>query len=145
VEQKYKYWLVIINIFVLLIVGCQKNLSTQCNLLVEIANDTNQKLSQITQTNQLSNQDLQSWLRAASIFEEAAVELKSLQIKDEQLMVYQHKLADSWQIYAQTTSDAIKAREIKSLAILTKANNEAKETDETVQQIINQINRYCSE
>ena len=47
VSKKYKFWLGITNIFVLFIVGCQNNLSTQCNRIVEIANETNQKLSQI--------------------------------------------------------------------------------------------------
>lgn len=145
VSKKYKYWLVLTNIFVLFIVGCQKSVSTQCNLMIEVANKTNQKLSQITQTKQLSNQDLQSWLQAASIFDEAAVELKALKIKDEQLMVYQHELAKLWKIYARTTNDAIDAREKKSLAILTKANKEVKETDEIVQQITTQINSYCGE
>ena len=145
-RQKYKSWLVVTKILALLIVGCRKNVTTQCNLIVTIANDTNRQLSQITQVDRSSSvQDSQSWSRAITIFDQAAAQLKALQIQDEQLLVYQRELAELWQTYALTTNDAIDARAIKSLATLTKANNDTQVADQKLLAITKQLNSYCGE
>ena len=145
-RQKYKSWLVVTKILALLIVGCRNNVTTQCNLIVTIANDTNQQLSQITQVDRSSSvQDSQSWSRAITIFDQAAAQLKALQIQDEQLLVYQRELVELWQTYARTTNDAIDARAIKSLVTLTKANNDTQEADQKLLLITKQLNSYCGE
>ncbi len=145
-RQKYKSWLVVTKILALLIVGCRNNVTTQCNLIVTIANDTNRQLSQITQVDRSSSvQDSQSWSRAITIFDQAAAQIEALQIKDEQLLVYQRELAELWQTYARTTNDAIDARAIKSLATLTKANNDTQEADQKLLSITKQLNSYCGE
>ena len=143
VFKKYRYWLVVTNILMLLICGCQNQVNTQCLQISEISRNTNQQLSLILQTEQLNNHDFKLWMQAVDIFDQAIAELKYLNIKDEQLMEYQIELADLWQIYADVTNDAIQARKIKSLETLTQASQKVTKNSQLILKLTDKINNYC--
>ena len=144
VVQKRQYWLVT-NILIWFICGCQSQVMNQCSQISEVANDTNQQLIHILQAEQFNDQDFKIGLQAVDIFNRAIAELKSLEIKDDELVKYQDELAGLWRVYAKITHEAIQAREIKSLSILTTASSQVQMTDKQMQQITEQINSYCSE
>ena len=124
------------------LVSCNNAKYTQCQQIIEIANQANHQTQEmISQSSQPLEPKI--WLEAASIMNQAAEQIKALPLDDPQLVNYQNNLVKIFRIYAQSTDDALKAREIKNLKALETAVAEAKKAGLLKDELVTGINSYC--
>ncbi|MGK7892475.1 MAG: hypothetical protein AB4372_02185 [Xenococcus sp. (in: cyanobacteria)] len=130
----------IINVFV---VACDSRKYAECQQIITLANNVTQQTQAIAEGS--SDRDLENWLEASEIMKQAATNIENLEIKDNQLVEYQAGLVDIYQIYAQATYDAVKARESRNLQALQSARDEAKNAGKVNNDLVKNINNYCIE
>ena len=128
----------IINLFV---AGCESRKYTECKQIITLANNVTKQTQAIAENS--SDRELENWLQASEIMEQAAKNIEALEIKDSQLIEYQGSLVDIYQVYAQATHDAVKARESRNLQALQSARDDAKNTGEINNNLVKNINNYC--
>jgi len=88
---------------------------------------------------------MKSWLQAANKFNLAADKMRALKIDRRELIQYQNQLARVYRLYAQSTYEAVRARENQDLSELKSARNEANQAGIIQRQLIEEINAYCLE
>lgn len=130
----------IINIFV---VACESRKYSECKQIITLANNVTKQTQAIAENS--SDRDLENWLEASKIMNQAATSIENLEIKDSQLIEYQAGLVDIYQVYAQATSDAVKARESRNLQALQSARDNAKNAGDINNNLVKNINNYCLE
>jgi hypothetical protein len=127
----------------LLVSGCGKNRFTQCEQIFRIAEGVKENSQNVSYTNQEQPTVMKSWLKAASMINQAADKIEALHINDSELIGYQNKLVTVYRIYSQATFDAVQARENKNLEALKAARIDAQTAGEMQQGLIKEINAYC--
>lgn len=119
---------------------------TQCEQIFKIAHQVNREVEGIKNVNQVADtisQEMKSWLTAADLMEQAATQIKSLHINNAELIKYQTKLANIYQIYSQATYDAVQAKESKNINALLSARDRADTAAAIQQKLVKKINSYC--
>ncbi len=132
----------IINVFV---VACESRKYAECEQIITLANNVTQQTQAIAEGSSDRDRDLENWLEASNIMKQAATDIEDLEIKDSQLVEYQAGLVDIYQVYAQATYDAVKARESRNLQALQSARDEAKNIGKINNDLVKNINNYCLE
>lgn len=127
-----------INIFV---VACESRKYTECQQMITLANKVTKQTQAIAEKS--SDQDLDNWLEASDIMEQAAENIAALELKDSQLIEYQESLTNIYRVYAQATHEAVKARENRNLSALQSAHEEANNISEVNDNLVKNINNYC--
>ena len=130
----------IINIF---FVACEPQKYAECEQMITLANNITKQTQAIAENS--SDRALEDWLEASEIMKQAATNIEALEIKDSQLIEYQEGLVDIYQVYAQATYDAVKARESRNLPALQSARDDAKNAGEINTNLVKNINNYCLE
>ena len=124
------------------LVGCNNAKYTECQQIIEIANQANHQTQEmITQSSQPIEPKI--WLEAASIMNQAAEQINALPLDDPQLVNYQNNLVKIFRIYSQSTDDALEARENRNLKALETAVAEAKKAGLLKDELVTGINSYC--
>lgn len=136
-------WSALIVSISLLMFGCESNKLLQCEQIFAIAQDVNQSHQNLDRVSDRQSLETKIWLQAANRFSQAADRARALKIEDRKLMQYQNQLARIYRIYAQTTNDAVRARENKNLSALESARNDAVKAGVLQRQLIQEINTYC--
>ncbi len=127
-----------INIFV---VACESRKYAECKQIITLANNVTKQTQAIAKNS--SDRDLENWLEASEIMKQAATTIEALEIKDSQLIDYQGSLVAIYQVYAQATYDAVKARETRDLPTLQSARDDAKNAGKINNDLVKNINNYC--
>ena len=130
----------IINIFV---VACEPKKFAECQQIITLANSVTKQTQAIAENS--SDRDLENWLEASEMMKQAATSIEALEIKDSQLIEYQGSLVNIYQVYAQATYDAVKARETRDLLALQSARDNAKNVGKINNNLVKNINNYCLE
>lgn len=125
--------------------GCEPDRSSQCEQIFSLAQDVNQSNQNLQEFSNEQLRSMKSWLQAANKFSQAADKLSALKIDRRELIEYQNRLARIYQIYAQTTYDAVSAHENKNLSALEAARNDAIKAGTLQRQLIAEVNAYCLE
>ena len=124
------------------LVSCNNAKYTQCQQIIEIANQANHQTQEmISQSSQPIEPKI--WLEAASIMNQAAEQINALSLDDPQLVNYQNNLVKIFRIYSQSTDDALEAREKRNLKALEAAVAEAKKAGLLKEELVSGINSYC--
>lgn len=126
-----------------LVIGCSNQKYSQCQSIIAIANEANQKAEKITE---VSSKELKmtNWLQASDIMAAAAQKLENLPIKDLELLDYQESLVMVFKTYSQAIYDAVQARESKNLSALKMAREDAQKAGQLNKTLVKEINSYCS-
>ena len=132
----------IVNIF---FVACEPQKYAECEQMIILANNVTKQTQAIAKNFSDRDQDLENWLEASEIMNQAATNIEALEIKDSQLIEYQGSLADIYRVYSQATSDAVKARKSRDLPALQSARDNAKNATEINNNLVKNINNYCLE
>ena len=132
------FWLISLGL-----VGCSNAKYTQCQQIIEIANQVNRQTQEIiNQSGDLAIEP-KIWSQAATIMTQGAEQIDILSLKDPQLVEYQNSLVEMFRLYSQATYDAIEARENKNLKALESAGEEAKKAGLLKEKLVMGINNYC--
>lgn len=127
----------------LFVFGCESDKSIQCQQIFSLAQNVNQSNQNLQDGDKGELNSMKSWLEAANKFDRAADKIEALKIERGELMQYQHRLARIYRIYAQTTYDAVSARENKNLSALESARKDAVKAGTLQRQLVREINDYC--
>ena len=127
----------------LLVSSCGENKYTQCEQIFQIARSVTENSKNVSYTNDEQPTEMKSWLKAASVMNKAANNIKALHINDSELIGYQNRLVTIYRIYSQATYDAVNARESKNIEALEAARIDANQAGEIQQSLIKEINAYC--
>lgn len=130
-------------VLTLLVGGCSASKSAQCQRIYAIANALVTENQSLSLVKEVSNTDLDEWLRGAETIEEAARKMKALNLEDTQLVTYKNDWVKFQIIYAKATRDMVKARQDRDLTAAENANKNAVEAGKLEQQVTSQINSYC--
>ena len=132
----------IVNIF---FVACEPQKYAECEQIITLANNVTKQTQAIAENFSDHDQDLENWLEASEMMKQAATNIEALEIKDSQLIEYQESLVNIYQVYAQATDDAVKARETRDLPALQSARDDAKNAGKINNDLVKNINNYCLE
>ena len=132
----------IVNIF---FVACEPQKYAECEQMITLANNVTKQTQAIAKNFSDRDRDLENWLEASEIMNQAATNIEALEIKDSQLIEYQGSLADIYRVYSQATYDAVKARKYRNLPALQSARDNAKNAGEINNNLVKNINNYCLE
>jgi hypothetical protein len=128
-----------------LISGCSVSKNSQCQQIFQIASHVSKETKNLSlSSSEEGLKDMKTWLQAADLMNKAAEQLKALSIEDSQLIEYQNKLAQIYNLYSQATYDAVNARETKNIEALKSARHDAEMAGKLKQESIEGINSYCS-
>jgi hypothetical protein len=145
-KMKDTYSIIIGSIVLTLLVGgCSASKSAQCQKIYAIANALVAENQSLSLVKEVSNTDLDEWLRGAETIEEAARKMEALNLEDTQLVTYKNDWVKFQSIYAKATRDMVKARQDRDLTAAKNANKNAVEAGKLEQQVASQINSYCQE
>ena len=133
--------IIFLGIINILFVACESQKYAECEQIITLANNVTKQTQAIAEDS--SDRDLENWLEASEIMKQAATNIEALEIKDSQLIEYQEGLVDIYQVYAQATYDAVKARESRNLPALQSARDDAKNAGEINNNLVKNINNYC--
>ena len=136
--------LIFASVLIGLIVGCSNQKYSQCQSIIAIANEANQKATKITEVSLEKELKITNWLQASDIMAAAAQKLENLTTKDLELLDYQKSLATVFKIYSQAIYDAVQARESKNLPALKIAREDAQKAGQLNKTLVKEINSYCS-
>ena len=144
-KSNWYFWLISLGL-----VSCNNAKYTQCQQIIEIANQVNRQTQEIindssdlreAQSDRRIEPDI--WSQAATIMTQAAAQIDTLSLKDSQLVDYQNSLVEMFRLYSQATYDAIEARENKNLQALKSASESAKKAGLLKDKLEMEINSYC--
>ena len=130
--------LLILLITSCLLSSCNNIKATNCREIISIS----AQIARETKEN-LKTQNIENVLNVAKTFENTAQEIKSIQIKDEQLKTYSQDLADIYQKYAIITRYFVEAFQEKDREKAITYKDEINKLFQQQQQLVSNINSYC--
>ena len=126
-----------------LFVSCAETRYSQCKQIIEttmnIANETR------TLSDDGKSKEPQEALQVADAFEEAAQEMETISIQDEQLSEYRDGFAQMYVGMSQATRSFIAALNQKDVSGAKSAKEKLQKLGNTERELVNGINNYCQE
>ncbi len=121
-----------------LLTSCAATKISQCQKIILTTRKIADKSAENRQT-----QDIQKVLQVADAFEEAAKEMTSLKIQDEQLTQFQTGFAEVYQGHAETTRQFVSALQKKDITTARLMQQQVKRLGTKELELGNQMNEYC--
>jgi oligoendopeptidase F len=125
-----------------LAIGCTESKVSQCNKIIQIANEAVSEAKSVTNGGQSS--DPQAMLEAATAMEKASQDMASINVRDETLQDYQAGFVNMYQDTSQATRDFVTAFEKKDRSAAEAALTNLQQATTPEQQLVEDINTYCS-
>ena len=144
--QKFGLSVVAIMVISSILSSCGETKYTQCEQIFKISHQVNSEAEIIDNINTAADrlpQEMKSWLEAADLMNKAAQQIQALHINNVELIKYQTGLANIYQIYSQTTYDAVQAQESKNINALISARDRANAAGKIQEKLVSEINSYC--
>jgi hypothetical protein len=124
------------------VIGCSGNKVAQCNRMIEVANQTANQVRAVTQNT--SPQNVEAMTKIADTTDQAAAEMQSVEVTDEQLQTYKDRFITMYANTSKATRELVTAIDAK--------NGEAAEQSYTALQtatsqegaLVTEVNNYCS-
>jgi len=139
--MKFKVASIICLCLNFILIGCVDTKYSECNQVIEVT------LSMADKTKNLYKQgdtkDSQKALQLADAFDEAVLNLKQLEIQDQNLLKYQDGLAKMYYSLSQSTRDFVAALNKKNLTQAKLAKQQLQQQSLTEQQLLKGIRDYC--
>jgi PBP1b-binding outer membrane lipoprotein LpoB len=130
--------LAIILTSVFLFSSCADTKVSQCKRIAILT----QKVTEES-TKHRPSEDLQKVLEMSDIFEESAEKMRSLNIRDSNLVTYQEGFAEIYQSHADTTRKIIKALQEKDISQARLMKQQVQKIGKKEQQLGEEMNTYC--
>jgi phosphate uptake regulator len=125
-----------------LAIGCTQSKVSQCNKIIQIANEAVSEAKSVTNSGQTS--DPQAMLEAADAMEKASQDMEAIDVRDETLQDYQAGFINMYQNTSQATRDFVTAFEKKDRSAAEAALTNLQQATTPEQQLVEDINTYCS-
>lgn len=132
-----------------LIAACGENRAVECNRLIEVANRAVDQVQQVTQAT--GPDDTRAHLQVAEIVDQAAGDLQSIQLNDQQLQRYKQQFITMYTSTSKATRELIQAVDVENSVPVREQANAAEDAyrelrDATSQEgeLVNSVNTYCS-
>ncbi len=124
-----------------MIVACSEGKVTQCNRLIEIANQAASNVEAATQNS--SPEDPEAFLRVAETAEEAANQLETLEIEDETLQGFRQRFIDLYDSTSDATRALVAAVEEQNLSGAEDAYARLETATSEEEPLVQEVNTYC--
>jgi hypothetical protein len=118
---------------------------SQCQQIIKIANRVVTETKDLTISDRPTTKELNTWLEAAKTVENASKEMKSLNVKDAQLVNYKDSFSSIYQTNSQATYEIVKAIEDRDIAIAKMAQEKVKKAGKLEEEIGTKFNDYCQQ
>jgi CII-binding regulator of phage lambda lysogenization HflD len=139
--MKLSYSWLIVGFLSYLLASCAETKSFQCQKIYRIANEVTKETQSLTKSGQ--EVDTKTWLLAADKIEQAADEMKNLNINDDELKKYKTSFAQVYLDYATATREIIKVWENKDRLAARSAQEKVRKAGQLEREVGEQINTYC--
>lgn len=118
--------------------SCADSKLSQCQKIIILTQKTARNSEEHRQSN-----EMQKVLEMADLFEESANNMKSLKIKDTQLITYQEGFAEVYQSHAETTRKFIEALQKKDITSARSMKDQVQQIGVKEQRLGEEMNAYC--
>lgn len=126
----------------LLMASCSENKVSQCNRLIEIANQAVSGVEAVSETRQPD--DVESMNRIADIADTAKSQMESLQLSDPQLKEYQTRFVAMYTDTTQATRDLVASVGQKDTDAARTAFDALQTATAQEGPLVNEVNTYCN-
>lgn len=132
-----------------LVAGCGESKVIQCNRLIEIANRTVNEVQAFTQTT--GPDDTAAHLQVAEIVDQAAGDLQSIELSDEQLRSYQQQFITLYTSTSKATRELVNVVDgqpnvpiIEQAQAAEQAYQQLRSATSQEEPLVNNVNTYCN-
>ncbi|MCA1992119.1 MAG: hypothetical protein LDL41_08740 [Coleofasciculus sp. S288] len=139
---RYFAFLPITAIVSLSLVSCAESKISQCNKIIQVANEAVSEAKAVTNQGQAS--DPRAMLKAADAMEKASQEMKLIEVKDAKLQDYQAGFINMYRDTSQATRDFVNAFGKKDRSAAETALDKLQQATTPEKQLVEEINTYCS-
>ena len=129
-------------VLVMLITGCGESKISQCNQLIEMVNETEQTLGNITQS---SPPDINALQDIADATNQAGTELKAISLRNNKLNQFKSRFLEFYSKISEDAQTIVNAHEEQNMPDAEAAYKRLEATFETQEPLVNDINAFCSE
>lgn len=126
----------------LAIVSCAESKVSQCNKIIQVANEAVSKAKTITNGGRAS--DPKAMLQAAEAMEKASGEMQAIQVNDEKLRDYQTRFVTMYRDTSKATRNFVAAYEKKDRPAAEAALANLQKATTPEKQLVDEINNYCT-
>ena len=126
----------------LLIAGCGESKVAQCNQLIEMVNDTERTLGNITQS---SPPDISALQDIADATSRAETELKTVNLRNKRLNQFKNRFLEFYSSISQDAQTIVTAHQTQNMPDAEAAYKRLEETFKNQEPLVNDINDFCSE
>lgn len=123
-------------------VSCAESKVSQCNKIIQVANQAVSEAKAVTKGGQIS--DPQAMLKAADSMEKASQEMEAIQVKDPKLQDYQAGFITMYRDTSKSTRDFVTAFQKKERSTAEAALTKLQQATAPEKQLVQEINTYCS-
>ncbi len=125
----------------LLTVSCSEGKISQCNKIIQVANEAVSQAKSVTNGGQAS--DPKAMIQAADAMEKASQEMEAIDVNDEKLQDYQAGFITMYRDTSKATRDFVTAFEKKDRSAAEAALNKLQQATTPEKQLVADINAYC--
>jgi hypothetical protein len=126
----------------LLAVSCGASKVSQCNNLIEVANNAVTEVQAVTATAQ--PQDVNSMLKIAETADQATADMQALELSDEQLQGFQQRFITMYTDTSAATRALVDAVNQKNSQGAQQAYSDLQAATGQESALVNEVNTYCT-
>lgn len=138
---KYPLALTSVGLIGALVVGCSEGKVTQCNRLIEIANQAASNVETATQNS--SPDEPTAFLQIADMADDAATQLETLELEDETLRDFRQRFIELYEETSSATRELVEAVEAQNLSEAEAAYTRLEEATNQEGPLVEEVNAYC--
>lgn len=125
----------------LLMVSCESK-DSQCNKIIQVANQAVKDARTITNGGQRSDAD--TMIKAADAMEKAAKDMEAIKVQDEKLKNYQTGFISMYRTTSKATREFVAAFQKKDRSGAEASLKNLQQATSPEKDLVNQINAYCA-
>lgn len=128
----------------LLAVSCGQSRISQCNQMIQVANQAVSEAKIVTNGVQEDNPQAEAMREAAAVMDKASVEMDGIELTDETLQNYQANFVSMYRKTSQAMRDFAQAFEQKDRQAAEAAQMSLQQATTPEKQLVDNLNAYCS-
>lgn len=123
------------------LISCTESKVSQCNRLIEVAN---QAVAQVQDTTQNADpDDVEAFLQIADTADQAAADLEALDLKDDQLQTYKGQFITMYSATSEATRSLVDAVNSQDTAAAQDAYSSLQTATSQESGLVDAVNTYC--
>lgn len=125
-----------------LAVSCTDSKVSQCNKLIEVANQAVTEVQSVTQN--ASPDNVEAMSKIADAADKAKADMQSIKLGDEKLQQFQGRFITMYTDTSKATRDLVTAASAKDADSAQKAFDSLKTATDLEAPLVNEVNTYCT-